>query len=125
MTWQEELGNQIKIRRMALGLSQQQLAETIGVKRQTIDNIEKGSAAAAVNKITEISKVLDQPFVVLGCRIGRESQNPPTGALSVVPLQLCLEFDCEYFFASSSLKLTRTNGDDVEMHAIFSKRQSA
>jgi transcriptional regulator with XRE-family HTH domain len=125
MEWQKELGQSIRNRRLALGMTQQQLAEKIGVKRQTINNIEEGTNAASVNKITAISDVLDQYFVVLGCRIERDPQGALTGSLGIAPQQLRLEFDCEYQFTAATLKLTRMNDDDIEVRAVFSSEHSA
>jgi len=48
----------LKSARAALDLSQQELAEKVGVSRQTINAIEKGDYNPTINLCREICKVL-------------------------------------------------------------------
>lgn len=58
--------NKVKIARMQVGLTQQQLAEKIGVTRQTISLIEKGKYNPTLKLCLEIchavNKTLDELF---------------------------------------------------------------
>jgi transcriptional regulator with XRE-family HTH domain len=125
MEWQKLLGKEIKEKRELRGYTQQQLAEKTKITRAQISNIEKGKCAAAVNKITQIAEALDTHFVVLGCRIERDPQGSAHHPIGIVPQQLSLEFDLEYLFEATTLKLTRTGTRDIEMRAVFSNRRTA
>jgi len=48
----------VKIARAALGISQKELAERVGVSRQTINAIEKGDSNPSVKLCTSICKAL-------------------------------------------------------------------
>ena len=50
----------LKSARAALDLSQQQLAEKVGVSRQTINAIEKGDYNPTINLCIAICKALDK-----------------------------------------------------------------
>ena len=50
----------LKLARVEKGLSQQQLAERVGVTRQTIGLIEKGKYNPTLNLCIKIAKVLDR-----------------------------------------------------------------
>lgn len=50
----------IKSARAALDLSQQELADKVGVSRQTINAIEKGDYNPTINLCRAICKVLDK-----------------------------------------------------------------
>ncbi len=60
--------NRIKMARMELGLTQQQLADAVGVTRQTINLIEKGTYNATIKLCLAIcyclNKTLDDLFWV-------------------------------------------------------------
>ena len=50
----------LKSARAALDMSQQQLAEKVGVSRQTISSIEKGDYNPTINLCISICKVLNK-----------------------------------------------------------------
>ena len=52
-----ELSGKILQLRKALGLSQEQLAEQVGVSRQSISKWETGQSAPELEKIVELSRV--------------------------------------------------------------------
>jgi putative transcriptional regulator len=53
--------NKIKILRAELGLSQQELAESLGVSRQTINAIEQGKYAPSLPLALAIGKKFSTP----------------------------------------------------------------
>src|SRR5689334_12530048 len=53
-----QIGAEIRHRREALGLSQAQLAEKVGVGRTSITMIERGSQAILVHQLLEIARAL-------------------------------------------------------------------
>ena len=54
----EEIGKKIRILRKTRGLTQQQLAEKLKVKRATISNYEIGRRSPHIKELEEISEVL-------------------------------------------------------------------
>ena len=59
------LGEKIKKYRIKKGLTQQQLAEAIGVQRAAISKYEKDSVDISVERIESIAKALDTPIYKL------------------------------------------------------------
>jgi len=57
----------LKSARAALDISQQQLAEMVGVSRQTISAIEKGDYNPTINLCISICKVLGKTLDELFC----------------------------------------------------------
>jgi len=55
------IGNRIKSKRTILGLSQQQLADNIGISCQQIQKYEYGKNALNANRLLEISNSLKEP----------------------------------------------------------------
>jgi len=54
------LKNRIKVARAEKGLTQQQLAELIGVSRQTISSIEKGDYNPSIKLVLIMAAALDK-----------------------------------------------------------------
>lgn len=50
-----EIGQKLKEKRAGLGLSQEQLAEKLGVTRQTIANWEKGKTYPDISSVLKLS----------------------------------------------------------------------
>lgn len=74
-----ELGGRIlKLRKIA-GLSQEELAERVGVSRQAVGKWENGVAVPELNKLLELSRVLD---VTVGELLGlqEKAENPDAGS---------------------------------------------
>lgn len=71
------MGEKIKDRRKALGMTQQELAEKMGFKtRSHISLIEQGERNIPVNKIKELAKILDiSPEYLVGWRNTLESSS--------------------------------------------------
>ncbi|WP_033012827.1 helix-turn-helix transcriptional regulator [Geobacillus kaustophilus] len=57
---------QIKTRRKQLNMSQQELADRIGVPKSTIGRIEAGLTSPRVETLFKISQVLNTPFIIDG-----------------------------------------------------------
>ena len=55
------VGQRIKVRRSLLGLSQEKLAEAVGVTFQQIQKYERGTNRVSAGRLFELSKVLDVP----------------------------------------------------------------
>jgi transcriptional regulator with XRE-family HTH domain len=56
-----EVGQRIRIQRLASGLSQSELAERIGVTFQQVQKYEKGTNRVGAGRLTRIARVLNVP----------------------------------------------------------------
>ena len=56
-----EVGQRIRIQRLAAGLSQTELAERIGVTFQQVQKYEKGMNRVGAGRLTQIARVLNVP----------------------------------------------------------------
>lgn len=56
------LGGQLKQRRILLGLSQERLAEQLGITFQQVQKYENGANRISASRLFEISKALDTPI---------------------------------------------------------------
>jgi len=56
-----EVGQRIRIQRLAAGLSQSELAERVGVTFQQIQKYEKGTNRVGAGRLTNIARVLNVP----------------------------------------------------------------
>jgi transcriptional regulator with XRE-family HTH domain len=129
MQWKKELGEKIRKARESANMSQEELSAEILSKfaykytRAQISHVENGKSAPAVNIVSAIAEVLRTEFDVGGCRIGKRSELA-VGHLSVMPQQLCLEFDVEHSFSAASLKLTSLPENSISLQAVFTRGQS-
>lgn len=57
-TVEEKLGKRIARQRKAVGLTQAQLAETVGVQPETISRVETGSKTASLDLLVEVAAAL-------------------------------------------------------------------
>jgi len=55
------VGQRLRVRRALLGLSQEKLAEAIGLTFQQIQKYERGTNRVSAGRLFELSKVLDVP----------------------------------------------------------------
>ena len=62
LTWVDEyVGRQIRVRRTALGMSQEALGNRVGLTFQQIQKYEKGVNGVSPTRLFDIAKVLDVP----------------------------------------------------------------
>jgi transcriptional regulator with XRE-family HTH domain len=73
----EYVGTQLRQRRSLLGLSQERLAEKVGITFQQIQKYENGANRISASRLFEFSKVLDIPVNFFFDNYGLDSM--PTG----------------------------------------------
>jgi len=56
------VGNRIRLRRMALGLSQEKLAQALGLTFQQVQKYEKGINRVGASRLYDLARVLDVPI---------------------------------------------------------------
>lgn len=56
------IGRRIKIARVAAGLEQQQLAEAVGVRRNTMSNWESGRTEPSASHFVRLARIVGQPL---------------------------------------------------------------
>ncbi len=96
-----DLGGQIREARKLRSMSQEKLAEKIGMHRASIIAYESGNGSPEFWVVAEIAAALEKEFNVLGCTIG------PKDVIRRLPPaeQLCLEFDHDHtFFATLTIR---------------------
>ena len=59
----KHLGNKLKIRRLALGLTQTKVAKAINVTFQQIQKYEKGTNGVSSNRLMQLSQFLKVPII--------------------------------------------------------------
>ena len=93
-TWMADLGGQIKEARKSRTMSQEELAEKVGMHRASIIAYESGNGNPEFRVVAKIAAALEKEFNVLGCTIG------PKDVIRRLPPaeQLCLEFDRDHTF---------------------------
>jgi transcriptional regulator with XRE-family HTH domain len=97
------LGDQIRDARELRGVSQEDLADRVGLVRGSITSYENGRGNPQFRVIARIAAELKAEFNVLGCRIAAaEALEPETQK------QLTLEFDKDHsFLATVSIRPTK------------------
>lgn len=98
------VGSRVKLRRMALGVSQDTLGKSMGLTFQQIQKYEKGVNRISASKIYELSRLLEVPIDYFfdgygdgadyGDGLAEESQGDPFMELIRSPdgVQLCRHF---------------------------------
>ena len=59
----KHLGNKLKLRRLALGLTQTKVAKAINVTFQQIQKYEKGTNGVSSNRLMQLSEFLKVPII--------------------------------------------------------------
>jgi transcriptional regulator with XRE-family HTH domain len=72
----DHVGGRIRERRIMLGLTQQQLAEMIGVTYQQAHKYERGINRVSAGRLSEIARALSAPITYFFEGIGEESPRP-------------------------------------------------
>ncbi len=68
------VGMRIRIRRTLLGMSQEQVAEALGLTFQQIQKYEKSSNRVSASRLFELSQILDVPTSSMKkCRLTRRA----------------------------------------------------
>ncbi|MGW8719696.1 helix-turn-helix domain-containing protein [Streptomyces althioticus] len=62
LTRRRQIGDRIRAARTSRKLSQEKLAETIGVDRKTVNRIEQGAHATSIDRLLLIADALDVPL---------------------------------------------------------------
>lgn len=77
------VGQRLRVRRSLLGMSQEKLAEAIGLTFQQIQKYERGINRISAGRLFQFSKILDVPIGYFYDKIGGEiSAAPAYGGLS-------------------------------------------
>ena len=81
----DRVGGRIRERRIMLGLTQQQLAEMIGVTYQQAHKYERGINRVSAGRLFEIARVLSAPITYFYEGIGEEGpqQVPPQQRMQI------------------------------------------
>ena len=74
----EHVGNRVRLRRTLLGMSQERLAEQIGLTFQQVQKYERGTNRVSSSRLFDLSRVLDVPirYFFEEMSAGVEAQSP-------------------------------------------------
>jgi transcriptional regulator with XRE-family HTH domain len=74
------VGRNIRVYRLAKGLSQTELADQLGVTFQQVQKYEKGKNRVGAGRLFEISKILDVPLLSMfeGSKVVRSKADRPS-----------------------------------------------
>src|SRR5215469_10650240 len=75
-TVDDHVGERIRERRIMLGLTQQQLAELIGVTYQQAHKYERGINRVSAGRLYEIARVLNTPITYFYEGLGEQAPRP-------------------------------------------------
>src|SRR5438046_9176788 len=92
----DHVGARIRERRIMLGLTQQQLAEMIGVTYQQAHKYERGINRVSAGRLYEIARVLNAPITYFYDGLGQETPRP------AAPHQRMLHEIAPHFAASQT-----------------------
>ena len=76
------VGQRLRVRRSLLGLSQEKLAEAIGLTFQQIQKYERGMNRISAGRLYQFSKILDIPISYFFENLGKEAGSEPSYGLS-------------------------------------------
>lgn len=62
ITRRQSIGDNVRAARTAKGISQEQLAELVGLDRKTVNRIEQGAYATLVDYLILIANALEKPL---------------------------------------------------------------
>lgn len=80
------VGKRVRHRRWLIGMTQQQLAEQVGIKFQQIQKYETGANRVSASRLWDIADALDVPVSFFF--EGLEESEKPEGEKSMVPADL-------------------------------------
>jgi transcriptional regulator with XRE-family HTH domain len=66
------VGRNIKVVRTKRGITQSELAETLEVDSVTVSRIETGAQLPSIDRLSQISEILNVPLAVLLADLGKE-----------------------------------------------------
>ncbi len=69
------VGQRLRVRRALLGLSQEKLAEAVGLTFQQIQKYERGTNRVSAGRLFDMSKILDVPVSYFFEQFGQSSSN--------------------------------------------------
>lgn len=74
------VGQRIRVKRSLMGISQEKLAEAVGITFQQIQKYERGTNRVSAGRLYEVSKILQVPVSYFFEQITDNSQTPPIQA---------------------------------------------
>lgn len=107
MGWKQELAGQIKDARESIRLTQQQLADKLGLSRNIISRYENGKDVPSIEILSALARELDTPFRIQGLQVVVECASP---RLKPVPRQLRLDFEKIQQYKDAVIEITPREG---------------
>jgi transcriptional regulator with XRE-family HTH domain len=105
--WKQKLAEQIKQARESADLTQDELADLIGVSRQMVVNYEKKKGVPVIDVLARIAVELETRFKIKDLIITVEQTST---RLRSVPKQLRLDFEKSQTFGGAVISITPKEG---------------
>jgi transcriptional regulator with XRE-family HTH domain len=86
------VGQNVKLRRLAVGLSQEKLGERMGLTFQQIQKYEKGTNRIGASRLVQIARALDCAVRDLFAGCDQGEAGPPIPQFSAAEIKLVLAF---------------------------------
>lgn len=112
----QKLGDVIRERRNALGLSQEELAEKLDVSRQAVAKWESGKSFPASERLLELCRVLDIPAEQLLHQEATHEQAKKQRPVQVLLIVLAVGF---VLIWGGALAAAFVSGAGTDIHIIF------
>jgi transcriptional regulator with XRE-family HTH domain len=87
------VGQRIREARLAKGMTQTDLGNSLGISFQQVQKYEKGTNRVGSSRLWEVCKVLDQPITFFFEGLSRGGTGDPEPALSSRAIKLAKEID--------------------------------
>jgi len=102
------VGQRIRRRRWMVGMTQQQLGESVGIKFQQIQKYETGLNRVSASRLYEISKALEVPVAFFFDALDEPAtENDSVGDMAIVPVDKSETPAADLFTDKEALELVR------------------
>jgi transcriptional regulator with XRE-family HTH domain len=98
----EHVGSRVRMRRMMLGLSQEKLADGLGITFQQVQKYEKGKNRIGASRLQHISRLLQAPISFFFDGLPNPEPDLPLAANSFK------DYPAEFLSTSDGLAIART-----------------
>src|ERR1700675_1478453 len=101
------VGQRVRQRRTLLGMSQEKLAEAIGLTFQQVQKYERGANRVGSSRLFDLARVLDVPIAYFFDEMSPSTRPPSRARLRVLAKQKPMAFEPDPMAKRETLELVR------------------